>query len=86
MGGLEAGDFARLAEQWGDDFLLVTHHFEGRLVGFHCGLHHAAPEGGTIEAYFVGFEPGAEQRMRPLPADAHRVHRMGHWQAGPAAW
>lgn len=57
MGGLEATDFARLAEQWGDDFLLVTHHFEGRLVGFHCGLHHAEPEGGTIEAYFVGFEP-----------------------------
>ena len=57
MGGLEAGDFARLAEQWGDDFLLVTHHFEGRLVGFHCGLHHATPEGGTIEAYFVGFDP-----------------------------
>ena len=67
MGGLEKGDFARLAEEWGDDFLLVTHHFEGQLVGFHCGLHHAAPSaqnpasdtahGGTIEAYFVGFDP-----------------------------
>lgn len=59
MGGLEADDFARLAEHWGDDFLLVTHHFEGRLVGFHCGIHHADPaaQGGTIEAYFVGFEP-----------------------------
>ena len=57
MGGLETGDFARLAEQWGDDFLLVTHHFDGRTVGFHCGLHLAEPEGGTVEAYFVGFEP-----------------------------
>ena len=56
MGGLETSDFARLSEQWGDDFLLVTHHHEGRMVGFHCGLHHAAPEGGTIEAYFVGFD------------------------------
>ena len=59
MGGLEAPDFARLARQWGDDFLLVTHHFEGRLVGFHCGLHMAgeADHGGTVEAYYVGFDP-----------------------------
>ena len=59
MGGLEGLDFARLAEQWGDDFLLVTHHFEGRMVGFHCGLHLSGSEGsdGTVEAYYVGFEP-----------------------------
>ena len=67
MGGLENDDFARLAEEWGGDFLLVTHHFEGQLVGFHCGLHHAesgtvgpskkSNSGGTIEAYFVGFDP-----------------------------
>lgn len=59
MGGLEATDFARLAQHWGEDFLLVTHHFEGRLVGFHCGIHLAeeSGQGGTVEAYFVGFEP-----------------------------
>ena len=62
MGGLEEGDFARLAEEWGDGFLLMTHRIQGEIVGFHCGLHHAGPDkpdtgGGTIEAYFVGFEP-----------------------------
>ena len=67
MGGLEKEDFSRLAEQWKGDFLLVTHHFEGQLVGFHCGLHHSSAgydktslannTGGTIEAYFVGFDP-----------------------------
>ena len=84
MGGLEAPDFAHLAEQWEDDFLLVTHHFEGRMVGFHCGLHLAEAEGraGTVEAYFVGVRTGPEQGIRPLPADAHRIHRMGHFKTG----
>lgn len=57
MGSLEPKDFANLCDQWGRDFLLVTHRLDGRLVGFHCGLHHAAEGGGTIEAYFVGFDP-----------------------------
>lgn len=55
MGGLDTDDFSRLATTHGDDFTLVTYHKDGRLVGFHCGLHHAATH--TIEAYYVGFEP-----------------------------
>ncbi len=54
MGGLEARDFGRLTEQLGEDFTLVTYRDGGRLIGFHCGLHHA--DSGTIEAYYVGFE------------------------------
>jgi len=55
MGGLEAGDFARLAAQFDREFTLVTYRQEERLVGFHCGMHHE--ESGTIEAYYVGFDP-----------------------------
>ena len=55
MGGLEDLDFARLSKAFGEDFALVTYRDEGKLVGFHCGIHHAAS--GTIEAYYVGFDP-----------------------------
>lgn len=55
MGGLDSRDFSRLATQFGEDFTLVTYRNEDRLVGFHCGMHHADSE--TIEAYYVGFNP-----------------------------
>ena len=54
MGGLEARDFGRLAQKLEEDFMLVTYRDGDRLIGFHCGLHHA--DSGTIEAYYVGFE------------------------------
>lgn len=54
MGGLEARDFGQLSQQLGEDFTLVTYRDGDRLIGFHCGLHHA--NSATIEAYYVGFE------------------------------
>ena len=54
-GGLEAGDFSNLARHLADDFTLVTYRENERLVGFHCGMHHADSK--TIEAYYVGFDP-----------------------------
>ena len=54
MGGLEAHDFGRLANEFGEDFTLVTYREDDHLIGFHCGFHHA--NSATIEAYYVGFE------------------------------
>lgn len=54
MGGLEPRDFGSLARTLESDLTVVTYREDGRLVGFHCGIHH--PDSRTIEAYYVGFE------------------------------
>ena len=54
-------DIARLKRELGDDFRLIAYHCDGRLVGFQCGI--CEPGTGTIEAYFVGFEPSCNKEL-----------------------
>ena len=61
MGGLEPGDFSRLKRELGDDFRLIAYRCDGRWVGFQCGI--CEPGTGTIEAYFVGFEPSINKEL-----------------------
>ena len=53
LGCLQAEDLVLLKRDMGEDFQVWSSRWEGRLIGFHCGM----CNGEEVEAYFVGFQP-----------------------------
>jgi len=57
LGCLQPEDLVLLKEEMGEAFQVWVAKLEGETIGFHCGMN----DGRSVEAFFVGFENGANK-------------------------